>query len=111
MRDMQGSGVATTHGGIPMWMVLRHQSNIRASLHGKVNDIRTSATSSFEDFIGPDISERAVARRLNSPGKLKPGILNTRGALLDLISGETAADEKKKDLWDDFHVTQAAAYG
>jgi len=97
MRDMQGSGVATTHGGIPMWMVVRHRTNIKASLQAKVASIKTSAESSMADFLGTVSGDRA-----------------RKGGLLGLITGEQLAQDLTAKIWSKeygFYLTEAKAYG
>ena len=79
-----------------MWMVVRHMENIKRSLSGKVEEIKTSAESSFADLIGPaEVHTRA----------------ERRGGLLRLIFGKELSDSERKATWDEFKVTQTQAYG
>jgi hypothetical protein len=97
MRDMQGSGVATTHSGIPMWMVVCHKNNIKQSLAAKIQSIKTSAQSSMADFIGTVGRERA-----------------RKGGLLGLITGKQLDQDATAKMWSKeygFYLTETKAYG
>jgi len=119
MRDMLGSGVATTHGGIPMYLVRRHRENIQSALHKKVTEITASAKSSFEDFVGPkppvnpsvvvDLDEEGDEEDDEGQTKYQEWKDST-GGLLRLITGTPLPADGLTETWVDFEKTRKRAW-